>query len=296
MDLQKLLERELQNATGSFGVAVTDLSSGEQASIQGNELFQMASTFKIPILAALLNEVEKGNVVLDEKIKINEDDFVTGSGVIVNLHQGITLTIKDLAMLMIIVSDNIATDYLLNRIGKNVVSEYIDQLELKDIYINQTCKELLCTTIGVDPNSPNANEKLRQFDFTVDTMLKDNIVFKVNEHGNASTPLAMNQMLVMLEENRLLTGETRTIMRDIMLKQQFNGRIPYKLPGNIMCAHKTGTVGDVVNDAGIVYLPNNKGSFAISIFSKNNKTVSDGEDMIAQLTKVVYDYLLEKSK
>src|SRR5690625_2399829 len=148
MELKTLLEKELQQTQATFGIAVTHLETGEQVSINGDQLFQMASTFKVPILAALLDEVDKGTLTLDEEVTITEEDFVSGSGVIVQLHDGVKLTIKDLAMLMIIVSDNLATDCLLHRIGMDTVNKFIQQHGYGKIYVHQMCKELLSVMVG----------------------------------------------------------------------------------------------------------------------------------------------------
>lgn len=294
MNLQSQLETVLTDARGSFGFAVEHVQTGEKATIRGGELFQMASVFKIPLLAALLQEVKVNKVSLEERITIKETDYVPGSGLLAQLSPNMQVTVKDLATLMIIVSDNMATDWLLNHVGINKVATYMRELGLAHIHVNQSCWQLICLALGKDyPNYTEAAAKdLRTSKYTPDSYDLMNPVFHPDERGNTSTPEAMNKLLLLLAKKQLLTDSLCDTMVDILVKQQFNSRLPYLLPVGTKVAHKTGTIHNVINDAGIVYLPENKGSFAITVFSSENSSMAEGEGTIARLAKAAYDYFL----
>ncbi|WP_313891081.1 serine hydrolase [Psychrobacillus sp.] len=298
MNLQSVLEDVLKETTGSFGVAVQHLQTGEKASINPTQLYQMASSFKIPILATLLRDVDRGKLSLADQIEIGETDYVPGSGVLTQLSLGVKVTIKDLAMLMIIVSDNIATDRILRLVGVENVSAYMKELGLVNLHINQSCWELICVGLGIDVKSytPEAAEQLRARKFTSDSFDKSSLVFQVDQRSNASTPEDMNHLLEMIFNKEILTEDLCDTMLDILSKQQFNGRIPYLLPNGTKVAHKTGTIGDVINDVGIVYLPKDLGAFTMTIFSSDNSSMEEGERTIARLTKSAYDYFLFTAK
>lgn len=292
MDLQRSLEAVLEGATGSFGVAVRHLQTGEKASINPTQLYQMASSFKVPILVTLLRDVGEGKLSLDDQIEIGEEDYVPGSGVLTQLSHGVKVTIKDLAMLMIIVSDNIATDRILRLVGTENVSSYMKELGLTNLHINQSCWELICMSLGIGAKSytPEAAVQLRTQKYNSASYDKSSLVFQVDQRSNASTPEDMNRLLDMIATKEILTEALCDTVLEILFKQQFNGRMPYLLPEGAKVAHKTGTINDVVNDVGIVYLPENKGAFTITIFSSSNGSMEEGERTIARLTKSAYDY------
>jgi len=298
MDLQKSLEAVLEDVTGSFGVAVRHLQTGEEASINSTQAYQMTNAFKVPILVTLLRDVREGKFSLDDQIEIGEEDYAPGSGVLTQLSHGVKVTIKDLAMLMIIVSDNIATDRILRLVGIENVSAYMNELGLTNLYINQSCWELICVGLGIEAKSytPEVAEKFRTQKFTSKSFDKSSLVFQLDHRSNASTPEDMNRLLEMIATKAILTEALCDTALEILFKQQFNGRMPYLLPEGAKVAHKTGTIGDVVNDVGIVYLPEDKGSFTMTIFSKENSSMEEGERTIARLTKSTYDYFLAASQ
>ncbi|WP_231630098.1 serine hydrolase [Lysinibacillus sp. ZYM-1] len=295
MGLQERLEEIIQEATGTFGVYVKHLESGETAAINENRLFQAASVFKIPILATLYRDVEVGRVELKERIRLKEEDFVNGSGIFKELIPGVDVTIKNLATMMIIVSDNVGTDKLLNILGKENVNLFMKEIGLCNTYIHFSCWELLCACVGLPPQS-----------FSLDTYYEVNrrfkngeidynsIVFQESHENNVTTAADMAALLEKIANKQLISDKACEDMFEILAKQQFRHRIPYLLPQNTVVAHKTGTIASVVNDSGIVQLPDNKGNFIISVFSIGNKTEAEGASIISKLSRVTYHHFLNK--
>src|SRR4051794_34301562 len=112
--MQEQIEGILQTVSGTFGVAIKHLQTGQEVAINGQRRFQLASVFKLPILATLFKEVEENHITLSDRVKLTKQERVPGSGVLKELDEGTDLSIKDLAVLMIIFSDNMATDKLLS--------------------------------------------------------------------------------------------------------------------------------------------------------------------------------------
>ncbi|NHM31311.1 serine hydrolase [Neobacillus terrae] len=295
MSLQAQLEDIVKDANGTFGVYVKHLETGETASIYENRLFQAASTFKVPILSALYREAKKGTVNLDERVKLTEKDFVPGSGIFQRLTPGVEVTIKDLAMMMIIVSDNAGTDKILEIIGKETVDQFMKELGLTNIHTPLTCWELLCLCVDLEPRpySPeflaDLNHRLENGKFNTDS-----IVFQESIHNNVSSPKDMAKLLELIVTKQLISEKACDEMFDILSKQQHRNRIPYLLPGNTVVAHKTGTVGSVINDVGIVKLPYQMGTYVITVFSTGNSSEAEGANIINKLSKAAYDYFLSK--
>ncbi|GED71593.1 beta-lactamase [Brevibacillus reuszeri] len=301
MSLQQKLEDLLRETRGTFGIAVKNLQTGEEASINADRLFQLASVFKIPILATLYRDVEAGKQTLEQRITITETDNVPGSTILASLDWGVELTMKDLAMLMIIVSDNVATDVLLKMIGVQNVDSYMKQLGLENTFINHSCWELLSLCVGMEPH-PYSPEIYAQF-FTRE-FDEENIVFKADKRGNVSTATEMSRLVEMIANEQLLTKTSTDGMMDILGRQQFKNRLPQLLPSQAKVAHKTGTlppgftisenttIGSIVNDVGIVYMPKDKGAFTIAVLSQGNPSVADGERMIARIARTAYDHFM----
>ncbi|SIS13081.1 beta-lactamase class A [Peribacillus simplex] len=295
MGLQDRLEEVIQDATGTFGVYVKHLESGETAAINENRFFQAASVFKIPILAALYRDVEIGKVRLQERIRLEEVDLVNGSGIFKELIPGIDVTIKNLATMMIIVSDNVGTDKLLNILGKENVNQFMKEVGLNNTYIRFSCWELLCACVGIPPqsfslgvyNDLNLRFKKGEIDH-------NSIVFKESIANNVTTASDMALLLERIAYKQLISEKACDDMFEILAKQQFRSRIPYLLPQNTVVAHKTGTIASVVNDSGIVQLPDNKGRFIITAFSIGNKTEAEGAGIISELARVAYNHFLNK--
>src|SRR5699024_4805105 len=106
MSLQQKIEDIIQETSAIFGVSIKHTETKEEVNINEDKLFQMSSVFKVPILMTLYEKVFNGEIDLTERVKITEEDRVPGSGVIQEMDPGIEVTIKDLATMMIIVSDN----------------------------------------------------------------------------------------------------------------------------------------------------------------------------------------------
>src|SRR5688572_4300592 len=117
-DAQRELERMVGEIDGSVGVAAWPVGKpGTALAVNADDLYPTASTFKIPLLYALYQMVDRGEISLKQRVKIEEHHRVPGSGVLQDLDPGLEPTIRDLAILMTVVSDNQGTDLLYNIVG-----------------------------------------------------------------------------------------------------------------------------------------------------------------------------------
>jgi beta-lactamase class A len=104
------LERLRQRFSGRIGIAARNLATGEEFLIDHERAFPTASSIKVPILYELFRQAESGAFSLDDRVELTQGDIVEGSGVLRDLRPGLQPTVHDIAMLMIIVSDNTATN------------------------------------------------------------------------------------------------------------------------------------------------------------------------------------------
>lgn len=292
MLLKQKLQDFLNTVSGTFGVAVKNLVTGETVYINAKHKFQSASTCKVAILATLLQEVQLGKIALEKRLKVTDRDLVPGSGVIQKFDMDVELSVKDLATMMIIVSDNLATDKILELIGKEKVNRFMNEAGLEDSRIVHSIWELLSLYTGIEPkekNLQNYMELTQRLENTSDN--PESTVFDNNHENNWFTAYDMNLLLEQIAMKTIISDQLSELALNIMKSQQFRNRIPYLLPNDLDVACKSGTLGNVINDAGIVYSPNKKPWFIISVFSQNTTKI-EGETTIAKLAKISYEHFL----
>jgi len=287
---QQAIEDALLEAPGIFGVAAAHLTTGETAGHLDDQLFQLASAFKIPILVTLMRDVEEGKIRLDQRITLKGEERVPGSGILQELDAGAALTVKDLATLMTIVSDNYATDLILNLVGLERVQAHMRELGLAQIHLRHTCWQLLNHCVGMEETvpSPAGFAEYERREETEDYEILQDVSLPTLDN-NVATPADLNRLLAMIAKKEILTPASCELMLDILRRQQFNSRLPYLLPPGTKVAHKTGTVNKVVNDAGILYLPEDKGMIAVTVLSRGIEDKQVAELTIARVARAVYD-------
>src|ERR1700730_16063421 len=115
--LQSNLERIARSVNAKWGVYIKCIETGEEIAINADETMDTMSVIKIPLMVEVFRQIEAGKIALADRVTLKESEKRPGTGVIRSLDAGATLTIKDLITLMIIVSDNTATDMLFEKVG-----------------------------------------------------------------------------------------------------------------------------------------------------------------------------------
>lgn len=229
---------------------------------------------------------------MKKRLKLTEKDWVPGSGVLQKFDAGVELSIKDLATMMIIVSDNLATDKILEMIGKDKVNQLTGEWGLTSMHMEHSIWELLSLYVGIEPQPKNRGNYV-ELEEKIENDYSGSSIFDMSRKNNVSTPYDMHVLLEQLANKTLISTDASEKMIDILKSQQFGHRLPHLLPDQTKVASKTGTIGSVVNDVGIVYLPDNQGCFVITVLSRDNATHIEGEETIAQLSKTAYDHFTE---
>ena len=126
-----------KNFKGSVYVYAKNLKTGKEFTLNGDSRVKTASTIKLPILCALESLIAQGKVRWDERLVLKPEDKVTGSGVLGSLADGTDLTVRNIATLMIIVSDNTATNLIIDRITADAVNDYLDTIGIHQTRSNR---------------------------------------------------------------------------------------------------------------------------------------------------------------
>ena len=142
-ELRDQIKQISQAARGRVGVKATVLETGESVTLNADQQFPMQSVYKFPIAMAVLAQVDRGKLKLDQKIPVEASDIFQGSRILDEKSQGMEFSLAELLKYMVSESDNTASDVLLRQLGEPmIVTEYLRGLGVNDIVVANTEKEL----------------------------------------------------------------------------------------------------------------------------------------------------------
>ncbi|MEW5901777.1 MAG: class A beta-lactamase [Acidobacteriota bacterium] len=297
--LRERIKSVLSGVEGEIGIAVKHLESGQSLEVNAGDSFPMASVFKLPILVEVMAQITEGRLSLDDEVAVRKADQHFGSGLISSLTApGLKLSVRNLVQLMMMISDNSATDILLEKIGVENVNKRLRESGIEGISVNRSCQELIMDYTGLDYQKYKGwtlDQLATEYEKTRDRnpdAFRENIRKFSRDLRDQSTPAAMNSLLEKIFKTQLLDQASCDFMISVMLRcQTGEARLRGDLPEGTAVAHKTGTIAGTVNDSGIIYLPDGLGHIAIAVFTKNfmGKT-GEAEKLIAAVARLVYDY------
>jgi beta-lactamase class A len=264
MNLKENIEKVIDQSGAKIGVAVRHIESGEETMINADSLYPLASVVKIPILVEACFQMSEDHFRPTDRWVLKTEDKNLPSGVLVFFEDGLTPTALDIMTMMIIISDNTATDILLKRVTKEKVVKRMRSLGLNDIHVTMSVRELFEDLLPcADPTmDPIELEQLIE-----KTGTKENTkVYKLTPENNVSSPRDMVDLVCKVYNGQIPDRKWSDFALNILLKQQLNDRIPRYLPNNVRCAHKTGTLEGIRNDSGIIYARNDS-HIALSLFT-----------------------------
>lgn len=276
---------------GTVGVMVDHLDTDLVLEYNADERFPTASTMKTPLLYELFRQADAGEIDLTERVITDYSNRVPGSGVLQDLDEGLNPTVRDLAELMIIVSDNWATDLLYERVGKDAMAATLKNLGMDNTYLPLTIREMFCAIADVDPADPKVDFEYLKEALKSNTANDGNIAYSGDPANDVSSPRDMAKLMRIIHEGQGISESGREGILKILKDQNFGTRIPARLPvdEDIETAHKTGSLRGVVNDVGIVYSP--KVNYVIAYLSKQQNESVETTDAIARSSRWVWDQL-----
>jgi beta-lactamase class A len=250
-----------RNLDGVLGVAIEDLSTGQRFLLHGDSIFPQASSIKIAVLAELYRQAqlsaqgEAGKSKLNDLYTVRAADLVQDSDIMGGLTPGVTqLTNRDLATMMVAVSDNSATNVLIDRLGMDNVNALLDSLALHNTRLRRKMMDVKAAAEGRE---------------------------------NVSTPQDMLTLLEKIYQGKVLDKEmTADFFK--MLSTHKDSFIPRDLPDGLQIANKPGELEAVRNDSGIVFLQNRP--YIICVMTTYLVRERDGEEAITKISAAAYRY------
>jgi beta-lactamase class A len=251
--LEATIHETDQNLDGVLAVAILDLSSGQKYLLHADEVLPTASSIKIGILAELYRQAQQGKIKLGDLYTLQKADIVGGSGIAGSLTPGVTrLTLRDVAALMISVSDNSAANVIIDRIGMENVNALLDSLGLTHTRLRRKMMDLKAAAEGRE---------------------------------NVATPREMVTLLEDLYRGKVLNKEfTEDFFNLLSIHKE--SYIPRELPEDLKVANKPGELEGVRNDSGIVFTGNRP--YAISVMTTYLRREKDGGDAIIRISNAAF--------
>lgn len=249
--------KEMEQETGGrIAVSFRDLLSGRRFSYKGTCAFLSASTIKILLLAELLRQAEAGKFSLSGSIILGEKDRTGGDGILKELDPGHIFTVRELALLMIIVSDNEATNRLLDLVGMKNVNRLTETLHLSAAWWGRKMMD----------------EAARQ---------------RGDENFICSDDLTL--LLTKIYRGTLISKKASAFMLDALKRQQQGERLQRYLPDAVPLAHKCGDLAGVENDAGIFLFPNHP--YVLTVLTNQMPSSLAGKRAIGRISRLFYEIL-----
>jgi beta-lactamase class A len=252
--LPAAVEEIAQEAGGRVAVALRHLPSGGELRREAEVVFPSASVIKVPILVAVFAEVAAGRRRWEDRFTLHAEACVEGSGVLRELHPGLEVTLQDLTRLMIVVSDNTASNMLIDTVGVERVNAEMAALGFQSTRLGR-----------------------KFYDFAARDAGRENLC--------AASELA--DLLTRLEQGEVVSPAASREMLALMRRQGFTHKLPALLPPETPVAHKTGEITGVSHDVGIIYAPS--GPIVLAVLTQSCRDRIAAETAIRRIARAAYD-------
>ncbi|MBX3012017.1 MAG: serine hydrolase [Caldilineaceae bacterium] len=254
--LEERLQALITDFPGIAGIALTDLTSNQTMAINADEIFPTASTIKIHVLTQLLVRAEAGEIDLQQRVAVSPANHVLGSGVLAYLGGPVELTLLDLAILMIIASDNTATNLCIAAAGLDATNGLLQQLGLHQTRLQRKMMDHIAA---------------------------------VREQENVATPRELVTMLALLHQGKPSPWVAEQTLA--ILQKPKRGFIDRALPPTVAIANKPGWVDGVMCDAALVYLP--RRPYLVALMTKHALcTVRQQEQFLFTLAATIHEHMV----
>jgi beta-lactamase class A len=292
-DLQTQIEKIRKGFPGDMAVYMKNLQSGEEIAIDPDTTYETFSVIKIAIMAEVFHQVSQGKFSLDDRVEIKPGDQRLPSGVLYTLQPGLTPTIRDLLTLMIIISDNEATDLLADKVTRASVTAYMHELGLADTSIQYSDLDWDRQWLSsMDPSYRDApGNKTIQFPFGnySDSRVQQafgETIYHAGIYFGHSTARNIGRLLEMIQQKKLVSAQASEWMLETLEKQQVNNRFP-KYLRDVTIAHKTGDGQPfIANDAGILFVKNQP--IVLVVFTGHHRGDTESlHDAVARVAALV---------
>lgn len=262
--LQKAIESCIGKAEGNWAVAAEEITNGSTFILQGDRPYYAASLIKVPIMAAVFKLAEKGELRLRDRVTLEAEDQVGGCGVLQHMSPGIKLPVHDLVTLMMIQSDNTATNMLIDFVGMERI-----QSVMREIGMTQSEIHHKLMIVSADRKATNC---VTAMDMTT--------VLRLLAKGKCVSLHASQQMIRIMKQQQLSNGFTSSLPAP---QEPVVGSI-----NEWEAASKTGNVDGITHESAILYA--GQRAVVITMLSED-ASEWQAQETIAEIGKSIYSYM-----
>ena len=258
-----LLKAELENLAGQYPqlepeIFLVDLDTKGFVSLQGNQAIASASTIKLPILVAFFQDLDRGKINLEEQLPLTKEIIGSGSGSMQYQPLGTKFSALEVADKMITISDNTATNMLIQRLGGKEA-------------LNQRFRDMGLTATRIQNLLPDL------------------------DGTNTTSPEDLANLLVKIDSGELISLRSRDRLLHIMKNVVRDTLLPQGLESGAIIAHKTGDIKSVLGDAGIIDMPNGK-RYIASVLVQRPDNDPQAKEFIQKASQTAYQYFKKTSQ
>ena len=251
--LHRTLDSLVRHYRGVLGYSINNLDTGERLTLRGDETFPTASLIKVPILVTLFDLADKGMISFDDQLTLLRIDQVPGSGVLQFMHPGMMLSVRDAAVLMSILSDNTATNLLLDKIAIRRVWQKMEAL-------------------GLPHTKVHSKVFLRLASVAPDSSAKYGL--------GVTTPNEMARLFEMLANGKAVNAKADSAMLDI-LGNNLDMELMQRTVSGLAVPHKTGATDSVRTECALFRLQSRVVACALTKQNTDTRWVVDNEAQLA---------------
>ena len=268
--LDEKIQAALAGFQGKAWIYAKNLDTGKDYALRADEQTRTASTIKLAIMAETFHQLAEGKLHWNDQIELTKEKKQGGSGILFEFSDGTKIDLQTAVHLMIVVSDNTATNLVLDKVGTDNVNDFMDSLGLTDI------KSMRKIGGGGDSKAWTSDPRNKLFGL-----------------GRAS-PRQMVRLVEMMDNGQLVSKEASAQMIDIMKRQQYKDGIGRGEPDTIPVASKSGALDRFRADVGIIYT--RRGRIAMAIYLDDMRVVAYDQEnpglaMLWKLSQILQDGL-----
>jgi len=258
--LNDILLNFLKDTKSKYSIVIKDLNSGDLCTINQFEIVPSASIIKLFIMGTTLEVVKSGNLSLKDRVILTRQEKVPYS-ILTLLDDENSYTLNDLILLMIIQSDNTATNKLIDILGFDVINKFITSYGFSSTILQRKMMDSESRNIGIE---------------------------------NLCTLHDVALFLDLIYNGKLIDEDYSTLMVSFLTKQLDASMMRIYLPTDITIANKTGDLELLKHDVGIVYTA--KTNYIFSTFTWEAISDKYAKDLIGNVSKITYDYFMNGGK
>ena len=283
------MDRVAEAFRGGVGFYVKDLASGRLHHRNADERFPTASICKIPVMIELFRQVEEGRLSLDNRRRLEGDISTLGTGVLKLVEDAPELTLRDYCRLMISVSDNMATDFLIGLVTPKAINATMDALGFANTRTTMTLGRWHYIMKGIEERTSRRNDEL----VGKAERVLDSLPYQGSLENNVTSARDMGTILEQLYYGQIVNPRASAAMIDMLKRCTSRGKIPRDLAAEVEVAHKTGGSNRIQGDVGIALLPT--GPLVISVLTLADDDEARGVDAIAEISRLAVEAISPES-